>query len=77
MNREREEMRDVPSPAGALPEPLAMLEARRQRREVQICARAATVEEVVAAAELPVTAALPVDRTRECRWGACGWRRTS
>jgi hypothetical protein len=36
---------------------------------VQICARAAMVEEVAAAAELPVTAALPVDRTRECRWG--------
>jgi hypothetical protein len=29
---------------------------------VQICARAATVGEVAAAAELPVTAALPVDR---------------
>jgi hypothetical protein len=38
---------------------------------VQVCARAATVEAVAAAvaAELPVTAALPVDRTRECRWG--------
>jgi hypothetical protein len=34
--------------------------ARGQRREVQVCARAATVEAVAAAAELPV---------RECRWG--------
>jgi hypothetical protein len=42
---------------------------RGQRREVQICTRAATVEEVAAAAELPVTDALPIDRTRECRWG--------
>jgi hypothetical protein len=27
------------------------------------------VVEAVAAAELPVTVALPVDQTRECRWG--------
>jgi hypothetical protein len=36
---------------------------------VQVCARAVTVEAVAASAKLPVTAALPVDRTRECRWG--------
>jgi hypothetical protein len=36
---------------------------------VQVCARAATVEAVAAAAELSVTAAFPVDRTRECMWG--------
>jgi hypothetical protein len=39
--------------------------ARGQRREVQICALAATVEGVAAAAELPVTPTLPVDRTRD------------
>jgi hypothetical protein len=53
--------------------------ARGQRREVQICARAATVGEVAAAAALPVTAARPCRSGRECRWGfvAGGEPRTS